>query len=108
MTAETPHPAEGRRLGPIDRADFITVRLPFVAPFGTSIHTWSVKEALLLRLEASGVVGWGETIPNYTWAKVPDKIAERVVGREADRVRVRRQIREPQRLRKIFLSMCHN
>ena len=56
MTAETPHPAEGRRLGPIDRADFITVRLPFVAPFGTSIHTWSVKEALLLRLEASGVV----------------------------------------------------
>ena len=62
MTAETPHPAEGRRLGPIDRADFITVRMPFVAPFGTSIHTWSVKEALLLRLEASGVVGWGECV----------------------------------------------
>ena len=29
------------------------------------------------------MVGWGETIPNYTWAGVPDDIEERIVGREA-------------------------
>jgi o-succinylbenzoate synthase len=57
-----PHPAEARRIGPIDRVDFLTVRLPFVAPFGTSVHTWSVKEALLLRVESGGAVGWGECV----------------------------------------------
>ena len=29
------------------------------------------------------MVGWGETIPNYTWARVSDDIEERIVGREA-------------------------
>ena len=29
------------------------------------------------------MAGWGETIPNYTWAKVPDDIEERIVEREA-------------------------
>ena len=62
MSSPTPHPAEALRIGPVDRIDFITVRLPFVAPFGTSVHTWSVKEALLLRIEAGGVVGWGECV----------------------------------------------
>ncbi len=57
-----PHPAEALRIGALDRVDFITVKLPFVAPFGTSVHTWSVKEALLLRVEAGGVVGWGECV----------------------------------------------
>lgn len=41
------------------------------------IHTWSEVE--LTRVEAdSGMVGWGETVQNYTWRKVTD--AERVVG----------------------------
>ena len=57
-----PHPAEALPIPRVDRADFITVSLPFVAPFGISNHTWSVKEALLLRLEAGGVVGWGECV----------------------------------------------
>ncbi len=43
---------------------------------------WRISQLCKITLE-NGVVGWGETIPNYTWAKVPDKIAERVVGREA-------------------------
>ena len=34
---------------PIDRIDFVTVRLPFVNPFGTSVHVWTDKPALLLR-----------------------------------------------------------
>jgi O-succinylbenzoate synthase len=62
MSPERPHPAESRVLGSLDRVDFITVSLPFVAPFGTSVHTWSVKEALLLRIEAGGAVGWGECV----------------------------------------------
>lgn len=62
MNLKMPHPVEAQRLGRIDRADLITVRLPFVAPFGTSVHTWSVKEALLLRIESGGRVGWGECV----------------------------------------------
>jgi len=47
---------------PIDQIDFVTVRLPFVSPFGTSVHVWSDKEALLLRLTSSGVVAWSECV----------------------------------------------
>ena len=31
----------------------------------------------------TGVVGWGETIPNYTWARVPEDVADRVLNRRA-------------------------
>ena len=47
---------------PIDQIDFVTVRLPFVSPFGTSVHVWSDKDALLLRLTSSGVVAWSECV----------------------------------------------
>jgi O-succinylbenzoate synthase len=53
---------ESHLLPALDRIDFITVRLPFVHPFATSVHSWAVKEALLLRVEAAGVVGWGECV----------------------------------------------
>jgi len=46
----------------IDRLDLVVVRLPFVHPFGTSVQTWTVKEALLLRMESEGIVGWGECV----------------------------------------------
>lgn len=49
-------------VGPLDRIDLLTVSLPFVEPFGTSMATWAVKEALLLRLEQDGAVGWGECV----------------------------------------------
>jgi O-succinylbenzoate synthase len=49
-------------LPPVDHVDLVTVRLPFVAPFGTSIHTWTVKEAVLMRLESGGVVAWSECV----------------------------------------------
>jgi L-alanine-DL-glutamate epimerase-like enolase superfamily enzyme len=31
----------------------------------------------------NGIVGWGETLPNYTWAKVPVNVQEQVIGRRA-------------------------
>ncbi len=46
----------------VDRIDLVTVRLPFVSPFGTSVHVWTDKEALLLRLESGGVTAWSECV----------------------------------------------
>ncbi len=55
-------PAALARIPALQRIDLITVRLPYLRPFSTSVHTWAAKEALLLRLEADGVVGWGECV----------------------------------------------
>lgn len=41
---------------------------------------WHIVQLCKITLD-NGVVGWGETIPNYTWAKVPENISERIVGR---------------------------
>jgi O-succinylbenzoate synthase len=46
----------------IDHVDLVTVRLPFVAPFGTSVHVWTDKEAMLMRLESQGVTAWSECV----------------------------------------------
>ena len=43
---------------------------------------WHIVQICKITLD-NGVVGWGETIPNYTWARVSDDIAEQIVGREA-------------------------
>ena len=46
----------------LDRVDLVTVKLPFVAPFGTSVHVWTDKEAMLMRLESGGVIAWSECV----------------------------------------------
>jgi O-succinylbenzoate synthase len=46
----------------IDHVDLVTVTLPFVAPFGTSVHVWTEKEAMLMRLESGGVTAWSECV----------------------------------------------
>jgi O-succinylbenzoate synthase len=46
----------------IDHVDLVTVKLPLVAPFGTSIHVWADKEAMLMRVESDGVVAWSECV----------------------------------------------
>src|SRR5512139_3577497 len=46
----------------LDRVDLVTVKLPFVAPFGTSVHVWTDKEAMLMRLESEGVTAWSECV----------------------------------------------
>ena len=62
MAEAAVHPAETEVLGNLDRIDLITVSLPFVEPFGTSVASWAVKEALLLRVEQAGAWGWGECV----------------------------------------------
>ena len=42
------------------------------------IHRWSEVEVIRVTTDA-GVVGYGETIQNYTWSRVPD--SDRVLGR---------------------------
>ncbi len=49
-------------IGTLDSIEFVVVRLPFVHPFGTSVQTWTVKEALLLRIESAGLEAWGECV----------------------------------------------
>ena len=55
----------------IDRVELVTVRLPFVAPFGTSVHVWTEMEALLMRVESGGCVAWSECVsdpdPYYSY-----------------------------------------
>jgi O-succinylbenzoate synthase len=46
----------------LDHVDLVTVKLPFVAPFGTSVYVWTHKEALLMRLESAGVTAWSECV----------------------------------------------
>jgi O-succinylbenzoate synthase len=46
----------------LDRVDLVTVKLPFVAPFGTSVYVWTDKEAMLMRLESGGTTAWSECV----------------------------------------------
>jgi O-succinylbenzoate synthase len=46
----------------IDHIDLVTVKLPFVAPFGTSVYVWTDKEAMLMRLESGGATAWSECV----------------------------------------------
>ena len=55
-------PLEQHNIPLLERIDFVTVKLPFVHPFGTSVQTWTHKEALLLRLESGGYVAWSECV----------------------------------------------
>ena len=53
---------EGLPVPKLDRVDLVTVKLPFVAPFGTSVHVWTDKEAMLMRLESGGLTAWSECV----------------------------------------------
>jgi O-succinylbenzoate synthase len=53
---------ESLSLPGIDHVDLVTVKLPFVAPASTSIHTWTEKEAMLMRVESGGVFAWSECV----------------------------------------------
>ena len=46
----------------VDHVDLVTVKIPFVAPFGTSVHIWTEKEAMLMRLEAARAAAWSECV----------------------------------------------
>jgi O-succinylbenzoate synthase len=53
---------EEATIGKIEHIDLVVVKLPFVVPFGTSVYTWTHKEALLLKLESGGITAWGECV----------------------------------------------
>ena len=46
----------------LERIDFVTVRLPFISPFGISAHVWTHKEALLLKIGSGGITAWSECV----------------------------------------------
>jgi o-succinylbenzoate synthase len=50
------------KIGRVEAVEALIVRLPFVAPFGISTYTWTVKDALLLRFESEGITAWGECV----------------------------------------------
>lgn len=70
----------------IVQVEFITLDVPFTQHTNKHMQYWlphwRITELCKITLD-NGVIGWGETIPNYTWAKVPDKVTARLVGQEA-------------------------
>jgi L-alanine-DL-glutamate epimerase-like enolase superfamily enzyme len=66
----------------VKHVERFTLQVPFVERVRTEmeragIHTWSELEITRVETDA-GIVGWGETIQNYTWGRV--QAHERVVG----------------------------
>lgn len=45
-----------------------------------AVGDWSIVEVCKV-VSTQGLVGWGETIPHYTWGAVSDASVERVIGR---------------------------
>ena len=81
----------------IERIDLKIVRLPLVRPFRTSSSTKDHVAHILVRIEAGGVIGWGECAspsdPYYCpettetcWHILKDFLAPRVLGREWDTI----------------------
>ena len=70
----------GLRITEVER---ITVDVPFrprVRPFNALlVGQWRVSEVTRVTTDA-GIVGWGETLPHYTWGRVTDAAVARVRG----------------------------
>ena len=70
----------------VTQIEFIHLDVPFSAHTNQHMQywlpEWRISQLCKLTLE-NGVVGWGETMPNYTCAKVPDDIEGRVLYRPA-------------------------
>jgi O-succinylbenzoate synthase len=65
----------------LDHVDLVAVRLPFVAPFGTSVHVWTVKDAMLMRVESAGVTAWSECVsdPDPYYASETNTTARHII-----------------------------
>lgn len=63
----------------------ITLDVPFrprVEPWNRLlVRQWRIVEAVILHTDAPGIVGYGETLPYYTWGKVTEAAVARVTGR---------------------------
>lgn len=64
--------------------EFIHLDVPFTPH--TNLHMqywlphWRISQLCKIATD-TGIVGWGETLPNYTWAKVPAGVEEKLIGR---------------------------
>jgi L-alanine-DL-glutamate epimerase-like enolase superfamily enzyme len=65
----------------------ITLDVPFTPRCrewnAREIAPWRVVEVIRLTTDASGIVGYGETLPHYTWGRVSDDAIARVKGGNA-------------------------
>ena len=68
----------------IKEIERITLRVPFtprVQPWNALlVWQWQIVEIIRATTD-DGTVGYGETLPHYTWGQVPDEAIERVQGR---------------------------
>jgi O-succinylbenzoate synthase len=76
----------------IERVELRQIRMPYVFPFETSVDRDDNKDCLLVRMEADGVTGWGESPvtarPYYkeetvdtAWPILTEFVIPRVLGR---------------------------
>jgi L-alanine-DL-glutamate epimerase-like enolase superfamily enzyme len=70
----------------VKKIELVHVDIPFTTHANRFlqywIHPWRISQVCKLTMD-NKVVGWGETIPNYTWARVPEDIEQRVLNRPA-------------------------
>ena len=68
----------------ITRVERIVCDVPFVAEPARNMarahNGWHVAEVCRVETD-DGLVGYGETLPNYTWGRVTDAAVARVQGR---------------------------
>jgi O-succinylbenzoate synthase len=66
----------------VDHVDLVTVKLPFVEPCGTSVHVWTEKEAMLMRLESGGATAWSECVsdPDPFYAYETNTTARHIIN----------------------------
>ncbi|HEY3288941.1 MAG TPA: enolase C-terminal domain-like protein [Anaerolineae bacterium] len=64
----------------------ITVRVPMTPRCETwnarEVWQWCISEVVRLQTDA-GIIGYGETLPHYTWGRVSDEAVARVKGHNA-------------------------
>jgi L-alanine-DL-glutamate epimerase-like enolase superfamily enzyme len=62
----------------------IVVDVPFTPRCQTwnarEVWQWRISEVIRVTTDVPDLVGYGETLPHYTWARVPDEAIERVKG----------------------------
>jgi L-alanine-DL-glutamate epimerase-like enolase superfamily enzyme len=69
----------------ISSIEFIYLDVPFTPHTHEHMQYWlphfRISQLCKITLD-NGLVGWGETLPNYTWAKVPEKVEASVAGKD--------------------------
>ncbi len=68
----------------ITEVERITLDVPFTPRCqewnAREVWNWRVSEILRITTDAPGIVGYGETLPHYTWGRVSEAAIERVKG----------------------------